>query len=130
MDRVPPVAQEVALLRGRSDQPVEAGFVEDRAEGVDPRAAVAPNRREIAQPDRELVEERPALRRELRSGLLELSPTRHGLPPRYLANPNVARAGQLGQVPGDSLGSETAPKAGGVTARWISRRFSTRSRIA
>src|SRR5262249_49812704 len=61
------VAQEVVDLRRLvSDEHVEATVRDDRTDRMDARTAVLPDRRQIAEPDAELVDEGPPGLRHLR----------------------------------------------------------------
>jgi hypothetical protein len=86
----------------------QAALGDDRTEGVDPGASIRPNGREVSQWRSVLVEQRPALARQLRSSILELGPSRQsaflfveGTPIPSVASPqaNARNTGQLGHSP-------------------------------
>src|SRR5262249_57382341 len=78
------VAQEVVDLRRLvSDEHVEATVRDDRTDRMDARTAVLPDRRQIAEPDAELVDEGPPGLRHLRLLGCELAPALHPGFPSY-----------------------------------------------
>jgi hypothetical protein len=52
-----PVAPEIVELRPRHDKAIEVIVGQDRADGMDPRTTVGPDRDEKAEPDPEVVQE-------------------------------------------------------------------------
>ena len=77
MQRVAAVAAQVAQLRPTDDEHVQAGRADDGADRVHPRPAVSADGGEKSQGDVERVELFPAGPCEVRSLLLELSPSDH-----------------------------------------------------
>src|SRR5262249_48961927 len=76
------VAQKIVKLRRLiADEDVQAAVRDDRANGVNARAAVLPNRREITKSDAELIDERAAGFSHGGAFCRELIPTLHPWPP-------------------------------------------------
>jgi hypothetical protein len=75
---VPSVSQQVALLGRRPDEPPESPAGDDRAERMHAGSAVVAHRRQLAEPDAMLVEERASRLGERRGGGRECLPAHHG----------------------------------------------------
>ena len=88
------VAQQVALLGRRPDQPPESPAGDDRAERVHAGRSVAANRCEVAEPEAVLVEEGASRLGERGSGGGECLPAHHG-GFRSPATPQQSREGRV-----------------------------------
>jgi hypothetical protein len=77
MDRVSAVAKQITLLRRRPNEPEEPARMEYGTERMHARSAVAPDGRQIAKRNAEIVEDRAPSGSESRAELFELVPGCH-----------------------------------------------------
>src|SRR5579862_981070 len=81
VERVAAVALQIAALVTRPDERVEMAIDDSRANRMEARRAVLPQRREERKPNAELIEHLPPSRRDIRRISLEFIPGRHWICP-------------------------------------------------